>query len=97
MKKCLLIITLIVFVAFQIPAVILSKPETVEKDQQVVSDLLKASAQEDCEFVGSKNTKVFHTLECGLGKKIKPENKKEFETRDEAMEEGYRPCKVCKP
>ena len=55
------------------------------------------SQQEDAKYIGNSETKVFHTLDCGHGKRIKKENRVYFKTRAEAIEAEYTPCKVCKP
>ncbi len=48
-------------------------------------------------YIGHKGTKKFHLLSCKWAGKIKPENRVEFSTRQEAIDKGYIPCKVCKP
>lgn len=49
------------------------------------------------EFVASKNSKVFHKATCSSAKRIKPGNLVSYGTRDEAIQAGKRPCKICKP
>lgn len=48
-------------------------------------------------YIGHKDTKKFHYPACKWGKKIKPENQVWFNSREEAINKGYAPCKVCKP
>jgi len=48
-------------------------------------------------YVASKNSKVFHKPDCRWAKRIKPENLVGYNSRDEAIEAGKRPCKFCKP
>lgn len=48
-------------------------------------------------YVASKNGKVFHRLDCRWAKKIKPENLVHYKTREDAINAGKRPCKMCKP
>ncbi len=48
-------------------------------------------------YVSSKNSQVFHSPECRSAKRIKPENLVGYNSRDEAIQAGKRPCKVCKP
>ena len=48
-------------------------------------------------FVGSKNSDVYHYPDCYWAGKIKPENLVYFDTAEDAINAGYRPCKVCKP
>lgn len=49
------------------------------------------------EFVASKNSKVFHKATCGSAKRIKQGNLVTYKTREEAIQAGKRPCKICKP
>ena len=48
-------------------------------------------------FVGNKESKIFHYSRCHHAKRIKTENRVYFDTCEEAIFAGYRPCKVCKP
>ena len=46
---------------------------------------------------GCRTTKIYCRLGCPAGRRMKPENRIEFSTRNEARANGYRACKVCKP
>ena len=47
---------------------------------------------------GKKSRRIFGTLDCASGKRlIKKENRVFFHTLEDAVREGYRPCKKCKP
>lgn len=48
-------------------------------------------------YVSSKNSKVFHIPDCTSAKRIKPENLITYSSKDEAVNAGKRPCKICKP
>jgi len=48
-------------------------------------------------YIGNKNSKIFHRPDCEWAKKIAPQNKVIFKSKEEAIKAGYRPCKVCKP
>ncbi len=48
-------------------------------------------------YVASRDRAPFHTLSCRWAKKIASENAVYYNTRDEAIKDGHRPCKVCKP
>ena len=50
-----------------------------------------------CNFVGSKNSDVYHYPDCRYAKNIKSGNRVCFDTPEDAVAVGYRPCKVCKP
>ncbi len=48
-------------------------------------------------YVGSKNLDVYHYPSCHYVDRIKSENLIYFDTPEDAIAAGYRPCKVCKP
>lgn len=48
-------------------------------------------------YVGSVNSDKFHYTYCRYAKRIYDENKIYFYSRDEALNSGYIPCKVCRP
>lgn len=56
-----------------------------------------ASENTNITYCGNKNSKKFHESTCGALKNTKDENKVFFETRDEFIQNGYTPCKLCNP
>ncbi|MHB9131916.1 MAG: MBL fold metallo-hydrolase [Armatimonadota bacterium] len=48
-----------------------------------------------CAYIGNRNTHVFHRPTCGHLPAEK--NRVCFATREEAINAGYRPCKICNP
>jgi len=48
-------------------------------------------------YVASKKSKKFHRPGCKWAQKIAPHNLIKFDSRDEAIDAGYEPCRVCKP
>jgi len=48
-------------------------------------------------YVASKNSRVFHSRQCSWAQRIKPENLIGYNSRQQAIEAGKRPCKRCKP
>ena len=48
-------------------------------------------------YVGNANTKKFHYADCSSVGKMNPKNRVDFNTRDEAINSGYVPCKRCNP
>lgn len=48
-------------------------------------------------YCGNKNSKIFHTENCGSVKNMTESNKVYFSTRDEFVQNGYTPCKRCNP
>ena len=49
------------------------------------------------QYVGSKNSSVFHSPGCRSVKRISAKNLVWYKTRSEAIKAGKRPCKICKP
>ena len=46
-------------------------------------------------FGGNTKLKIYGTLQCNSGKKMKRENRVFFSTESEAIQNGYRPCGHC--
>lgn len=64
----------------------------------VLSLLILASiAAASGPYVASKLREPFHYTLCKWAKKIDPENTVYYQTREAAIADGHRPCKVCKP
>jgi len=49
------------------------------------------------QYVGSKNSSVFHSAGCRSAKRISAKNLVRYKSRSEAINSGKRPCKICKP
>lgn len=63
-----------------------TEPETIAEEPTEIT------------YVLNKNTKKFHKPTCASVKKIKAKNYEAFTgTREEAIANGYDPCKNCKP
>jgi len=52
---------------------------------------------EQGKFVSSKNSQIFHKIDCSSAKRIKSENKILYDNRQQAIDAGKRPCKKCEP
>jgi hypothetical protein len=65
-------------------------------DQQQNKKAVQAPIAE-YKYVASKNGKVFHKPECPWAQRIKPENLIVYDSREDAIEKGKRPCNRCKP
>lgn len=48
-------------------------------------------------YVGNAQSRKFHRPSCKYAREIKPGNRVEFRTRDEALDLGYEPCRACDP
>ena len=49
----------------------------------------------DVQFAGNRKLKIYGTLNCSSGKRMKPENRVFFKSEAEAVDSGYRPCGHC--
>ncbi len=49
------------------------------------------------EYIGNLNSSIVHRSNCSSVSKMSPSNMVEFDSLDEALDEGYVPCKRCKP
>lgn len=47
------------------------------------------------QFGGNRKLKIYCTLDCRSGKRMKPENRVFFSSEQEAVHAGYRPCAHC--
>ena len=48
-------------------------------------------------YVGNANSMKFHYADCSMVNKMNPSNKVFMNTREEAINAGYVPCKKCNP
>lgn len=44
---------------------------------------------------GNKKLKIYGTLQCNSGKRMKRENRVFFSSEEEALQNGFRPCGHC--
>lgn len=57
----------------------------------------RGEAARDKPFVASVLREPFHKSSCRWAKKINTENLAGYDERDQAIADGHRPCKVCRP
>lgn len=48
-------------------------------------------------YVGNSNSHKFHYSDCKSVKKMSAKNKVELNSREDAINSGYTPCKICNP
>lgn len=87
-----------------IAATSVSKPSDVN---QISPEFIKSSIEIDTrpskqqniesKFVASKNSKVFHKPGCPFAQKISSKNLVSYDSREQAVAAGKRPCKSCNP
>jgi methylphosphotriester-DNA--protein-cysteine methyltransferase len=46
-------------------------------------------------FAGNKKLRIYGTLRCASGKRMKKKNRVFFASEDEAIKQGFRPCAHC--
>ncbi len=56
-----------------------------------------SSASDSGNYIGNSNTGKFHESSCRWGQKTAEHNKVKFDKRNDAISQGYKPCKVCNP
>ncbi len=56
-----------------------------------------SSSSDSGNYIGNSNTGKFHESSCKWGQKISEHNKVIFNSRNAAISQGYKPCKVCNP
>ena len=57
--------------------------------------LLRKIKNKEIVLAGNKRLKIYGTLNCSSGKRMKEENRVFFSSEHEALENGYRPCGHC--
>jgi len=73
-----------------------TEQETISPDE-LMPEQSESVNQDSGQYVGSVNSDKYHLPDCRWAGKIKPENEVWFDTKEEAEEQGYIPCKTCKP
>lgn len=48
-------------------------------------------------YVGNSNSGIFHYSDCRYVYRMSPNHKVYYDSRSEAINDGYRPCKICQP
>lgn len=61
------------------------------------ADLTSKIRQKNIVLAGNRRLKIYGTMSCNSGKKMKRENRIFFISEKEAVEQGYRPCGRCLP
>ncbi len=78
---------------------IMSNPRLLSdvSESRTSRDMGKQSEQAQSAFVASRNSKVFHKPDCPFAQQILSKNLVGYNSREEAIAAGKRPCKSCKP
>ncbi|MEP6595813.1 MAG: Ada metal-binding domain-containing protein [Ginsengibacter sp.] len=60
-----------------------------------IEELRKKIRQNEIRFGGNEKLKIYGTLQCKSGKRMKKENRLFFRSENEAIKNGFRPCGHC--
>jgi methylphosphotriester-DNA--protein-cysteine methyltransferase len=58
-------------------------------------DLRSEIKQQKIRFAGNSRLRIYGTLSCAAGKRMKRENRTFFMSEEEAIASGFRPCGNC--
>lgn len=72
-----------------------SKATTTKKDS--TGTIARTETDKSYKYMGNKNSKILHLTTCDSASRTSMANRVYFETREEAIEKGYKPCGRCKP
>lgn len=71
---------------------------TVENSAPAASSSSTTSNPETYTYILNTNSKVFHKSTCSIVNRISAANRADFSgTRQELIDKGYTPCKICNP
>ena len=60
-----------------------------------IEELRQKIRQNEIRLGGNEKLKIYGTLQCKSGKRMKKENRVFFASENEAIKEGFRPCGHC--
>jgi methylphosphotriester-DNA--protein-cysteine methyltransferase len=66
-----------------------------EHTQLDTTELQSKIRQREIKFAGNIKLKVYGSLHCASGKRMKKENRVFFKNEKEAIKKGFRPCGHC--
>ena len=71
------------------------EPEPVVTEPVVAEPVVAEPVEKGSEFLGNPDSLVFHSPDCRYSKNEKCTAV--FRSREDALQQGYKPCGVCKP
>ena len=71
--------------------------DTHKSSSSSSSSTASSSSSSSGSYVANANTGKFHVSSCSSVGKMSEKNKVFFSSRDEAVNQGYVPCKICNP
>ena len=80
---------------------VVSEPETQEQplfEEEQIEEVEEVSEPVgEVSYIGNANSYKFHSLDCSSVDQMNESNKVFMETREEAIDRGFEPCKRCNP
>ena len=67
----------------------------INHNEITCKDLRKKIKQKEICFGGNRQLKIYRTLQCKSGKRLKAVNRTFFISANEAIQKGFRPCGHC--
>jgi len=67
----------------------------IQHGELAKSELFHAIKHQKFQWAGNRKLKIYGSLRCKSGKRMKVENRVFFRTEQEAIKAGYRPCGHC--
>ncbi|MBN2129284.1 MAG: hypothetical protein JW741_07290 [Sedimentisphaerales bacterium] len=76
-----------------------AEPKSADPGNAAPRDVKEAASEAPFShpFVASRSSAVFHRADCRWAQNIAAHNRVGYRTREEAVQDGKRPCKSCKP
>lgn len=72
-------------------------PEEISNNVELVDQKIRRLIRSgEIRYAGNRRLKIYGTLKCKSGKRMKKENRVFFTSIEEAEKEGYRPCGHCR-
>jgi hypothetical protein len=98
-SRSLLTLVLAIAIIFSLSAVMAAPASVITPIQSIQldgypGDTLTPMASS---YVGATTTGKFHYTSCRWAGKIRDDHRAYFDSREEAIDAGYVPCKVCRP
>lgn len=88
-------------VASPAPQTVYMPQQIAQLDHEAAEDLVPDSPAQPIPFsstyVGNSRSGIFHYADCRYVGRMSENHKVYFDGRDDAVNAGYRPCKVCRP
>lgn len=66
-------------------------------DNTTHNNILHATDVPEGSYIGNKNSEKYHRFDCEYGAKVQDNNLIVFDTLEDAINSGYKPCGACHP